>query len=170
MTWLLRLYPPGWRRRYGAELGALVAAQSFSIGAAIDLLAGAVDAWLHPELITPTDADSNEEATMVVKLMQLKCAGGSPDVAASDSLKSAAMNIGGTLILVLPWLWAVRQYHGNGYVMVLAPMTYILPFLLSLRYTSLRGRSGRTQAVFVTGLGTLLAAFLLVVAWIGAKI
>jgi hypothetical protein len=170
MTWLLRLYPPSWRRRYGAELSELVAAQSFSIGSAIDLLAGAVDAWLHPELITPTDPDSKGEAMMVARLMHLKCTGCSPDITASDKRKSAAMNIGGTLVLILPWLWAVRQSHGNGYVMALAPMTYILPFLLGLRYTSLNGRSGRAQAVLITGLGTSLTAFLVVVGWIGTKI
>jgi hypothetical protein len=54
--------------------------------------------------------------------------------------------------------------------MALAPMTYILPYLLGLRYTSLNARSGRAQAVLITGLGTSLTAFLLVVGWIGTKI
>jgi hypothetical protein len=170
MTWLLRLYPAGWRRRYGAELSELIAAQSFSIGSAIDLLAGAVDAWLHPELIRPIDPDSKGEAMMVARMMQPKCAGCGPDISASDKRKSAAVNIGGTLVLILPWLWAVRQFHGNGYVMALAPMTYILPNLLGQRYTSLNGRSGRVQAVLITGLGASLFAFLLVVGWICAKI
>jgi hypothetical protein len=51
-----------------------------------------------------------------------------------------------------------------------APMTYILPYLLGLRYTSLSGRSGRAQAVIITGHGASLAAFLLVVGWIGTNI
>ena len=38
MTWLLKLYPPRWRRRYGAELTEMIAAQPFSIGAAIPLV------------------------------------------------------------------------------------------------------------------------------------
>jgi hypothetical protein len=105
MTWLLRLYPPSWRRRYGAELSELVAAQSFSIGSAIDLLAGAVDAWLHHELITSTDPDSKGEAMMVARLMHLKCTDYSPDITASDKRKSAAMNIGGSLSL---------YFHGSG--------------------------------------------------------
>jgi len=103
---------------------------------------------------------------MVASLMQLKCAGSSPNITTSDKRKSAAMNIGGTLVLVLPWLWAVRRSHGNGYVMALAPITYILPYLLGLRYTSLNGRSGRAQALLITGLGALLTAFLLVIGWI----
>jgi hypothetical protein len=170
MTWLLRLYPPGWRRRYGAEISELVAAQPFSLGSAIDLLAGAVDAWLHPDLITPTDPDSKGETVMVARLMQLKCAGCGPDVTASDKRKCTAINIGGTLALVLPWLSAVRQTHGNAYVMALAPMTYTLPYLVGLHYTSLKGRSPRAKAILITGLGVSLTAFLLVVGWIGTKI
>jgi hypothetical protein len=170
MTWILKFYPPSWQRRYGLELCELVAAQPFSIASAIDLMAGAVDAWLHPELITPADPNSKGGATMVASLMQLKCVGCSPNVTVSSKRKNAAMNIGGTLVLVLPWLWAVRQSHGDGYVMALAPMTFILPYLLGLRYTSLSGRSGRAQAVLITGLGASLIAFFLLVGWICTKI
>ena len=106
---------------------------------------------------------------MVVRLMQLQCAGCGPDITASDKRKSAIVNVGGTLVLVLPWLWAVRQSHGNGYVMALAPMTYILPYLLGLRYTSLKARSGPAQTILIAGLGAFLVAFLLVVGRIVTK-
>jgi len=41
-----------------------------------------------------------------------------------------------------------NEYRGgrNAHVMAIAPMMYLLPYLLSLRYTSLSRRSGRTQA------------------------
>lgn len=57
MTWLLTLYPPRWRRRYGREFTELVATQRFSIGAAADLIAGAIDAWLHPQLVASATRD-----------------------------------------------------------------------------------------------------------------
>jgi hypothetical protein len=107
---------------------------------------------------------------MEASFMKLRCAGCNSDFAVSDKRKSAAMNIGGTFLLVLPWLWAVRQYHGNSYVMALAPMSYFLPYLLSLRYTSLSGRSGRTQAVLITGLCVAATVFFLVIGWIASKI
>jgi hypothetical protein len=47
VTWLIRLYP-AWRRRYGRELAELLAAQPASFRTAVDLVAGAVDAWLNP--------------------------------------------------------------------------------------------------------------------------
>ncbi|MGO9934843.1 MAG: hypothetical protein ACLPV8_23930 [Steroidobacteraceae bacterium] len=107
---------------------------------------------------------------MIAKLLQPGCAGCGADISVTDRRKSAAMNIGGTLVLVLPWLWAARQSHGNEYVMVLAPMVYILPHLLALRYTSLSGRSGRAQFVVIASLGILLTAFLLLVGLIITKI
>jgi len=36
MTWLLKLYPPRWGRRYSPELADLIAAQPVSIGDAVD--------------------------------------------------------------------------------------------------------------------------------------
>jgi len=49
---LLRLYPPAWRARYGEELAALLldmsACSPFDL---LDLLRGAFDAHLHPELV-----------------------------------------------------------------------------------------------------------------------
>jgi hypothetical protein len=170
VKWLLALYPPGWRRRYGGELRELVAAQSFSIGLAFDLLAGAVDAWLHLELIAPTERESKGESFMIAKFMQRRCAGGGPDVSLADERRSAAMNIGGTLFRVLPWLWAVRQSHGNGYVLALEPLVYTIPYFLAMRYTSLGGRSGRAQLVLIAGLGGSLTAFLLFVGWVAARL
>jgi hypothetical protein len=48
MTGLLRLYPGWWRRRYGDEVGALLASVPRRRGDRLDLVRGALDAWLHP--------------------------------------------------------------------------------------------------------------------------
>jgi hypothetical protein len=48
--WLLRLYPPGWRGRYGEEFAALLAETRLSPFVVCDVVFGAVDARLHPEL------------------------------------------------------------------------------------------------------------------------
>ena len=49
---LLRLYPARWRERYGEEIASLAAGES-SILRSLDLLRGAIDAHLHPELVLP---------------------------------------------------------------------------------------------------------------------
>jgi hypothetical protein len=169
VIWLLKLYPPRWRRRYGAELAELVAGQRFAIGTALDLLAGAIDAWVHPQLAAMAASNSKGDPSMIARVLQLECAGYGPDVTALDRRRSAVVNIGGTLALTALWFWAQRHQH-NDYLLALSPMAYLLPYLLSLHYTSLKGRSARTQTIVIAGLGTALAAFLMLVGWICTKI
>jgi hypothetical protein len=61
--WLLRLYPETWRARYGAEFTDLLLARPPSARDQLDILRGAVDARLNPQLTedrvvrVPTAAD-----------------------------------------------------------------------------------------------------------------
>jgi ClpA/ClpB-like protein len=50
MKWLLHLYPARWRHRYGDEFLALLEHQSPGPQVWLDVLLGAVDAWLRPQL------------------------------------------------------------------------------------------------------------------------
>lgn len=50
MTPLLRLYPATWRRRYGAEFESLLAERPPSLADRIDIVRGAIDAHLRPQL------------------------------------------------------------------------------------------------------------------------
>jgi len=52
-VWLLRLYPRAWRDRYGAELAELLFQEPVSALAILHVVGGAVDAHLHPRLVTP---------------------------------------------------------------------------------------------------------------------
>ena len=170
MTWLLKLYPPRWRQRYGAELTALVAAQPFSLGAAFDLMAGAVDAWLHPQLAAADTMAVKGDATMMARMMRLKCAGYGPGVTADDKARSRTVNIAGSFLLAVLGVWSQWQFKGNFYVTSLLPMAFWLPYLFSLRYTALKGRTARTQTILIAGLGTALTVFCLLVGWIGSII
>jgi ATP-dependent Clp protease ATP-binding subunit ClpC len=48
VTWLLRLYPSAWRQRYQEEMQALLDLHMVTAATALDLLFGALDAWLQP--------------------------------------------------------------------------------------------------------------------------
>lgn len=48
MSWLVRLYPTAWRRRYEPELVDMLEQRPMTPVQAIDLIRGAVDAHLHP--------------------------------------------------------------------------------------------------------------------------
>lgn len=50
MSALVRLYPRPWRERYEKEFLAVLASRPPSIGDRVDIVRGAVDARLHPEL------------------------------------------------------------------------------------------------------------------------
>jgi len=49
--WLIVLYPPAWRRRYADEFLAPLEQRSNSANTLLDVIASAVDAWLHPDLV-----------------------------------------------------------------------------------------------------------------------
>ena len=118
MTWQIRLYPPAWRRRYGRELAELLAAQPASFRTAVDLVAGAVDAWLNPQSSTAVMAANAKEAgAMVAKMLKLRSAGYGANVATADDIKKVWLPFDKTRFqflaipyLVLPFVGALAAY------------------------------------------------------------
>jgi hypothetical protein len=53
MSRLLRLYPRPWRDRYGEEFDALISSRPPSVVDRLDIIRGAIDARLHPQLQGP---------------------------------------------------------------------------------------------------------------------
>lgn len=107
---------------------------------------------------------------MIAKMMQLKCAGHGPRINAGDTRRATAIMLGGTLALTLLWVWSVARFGKNDYVTALSPMAWFLPMMLSLRYTSLKGRSALVQTIFIGGFSVLFAAFLLLAAWVNGQV
>src|SRR5579885_3392735 len=54
IRWLLRLYPRAWRERYADEITLVLAAHRVTLWTALDMLLGALDARLHPDLLPGT--------------------------------------------------------------------------------------------------------------------
>jgi hypothetical protein len=172
MTWLLKLYPPRWRRRYGEELSALVGAQPFSIGNTIDLIAGAIDAWIHPQMtavVQPAPA-AKGEATMIGKMMKLRCAGYGPDVTKADQWKSAAVMVGVTLVLTLAWMWLRVKTHDDPYVESFSIMPFFAGMIVSMRYTYLKARSAAVQAIFIGGTLAMMTLIFALAGWLTTRI
>ena len=169
MTWLIRLYPRAWRRRYGRELAELIATQPASFGTAIDLVAGAIDAWLNPQSSTAaTAADAKGAGSMISKTLQLRCAGHGPIVTSADKRKAAAVVLGGTLVLVIPLMWVTVLYGSNPYLQSLLAVSWLVPVSFSQHYTSLKGHPGRVQAVLIGGTAAIVIGIALGAAWISA--
>lgn len=169
MTWLIKLYPPAWRRRYGRELAELISTQPASFGTAIDLIAGAVDAWLNPQSSTAvTAADAKGADATVAKILKLRFAGYGSAVATTDALKSAAVTIGGTLALALALTWAMARYGKNDYLEAFLAVSWVMPLIVSQRYRDLKGRSGRVQAVVMGGQAAIVMVIIVTAVWLNS--
>jgi hypothetical protein len=106
---ILRCYPRKWRERYETELRDIVATERLAPGLILDLLAGALDARLHPNLVSL-------QGNLV-----LKPAGGLPLL----SGKYPERRTGGQVALgVFAWLgWTALAYthiSGLSYILGLA--------------------------------------------------
>jgi hypothetical protein len=76
MNWLLPLYPARWRVRYGEEFGAVLASQHASVGLVLDVLAGAVDAHLYPQIQNSQSKPMKGDDTMTLEMLQRCAVGG----------------------------------------------------------------------------------------------
>jgi hypothetical protein len=176
VTWLLRLYPSPWRRRYGGEVAEMLADRGFSLRIAIDLVAGAIDVWLHPTvtLAAAAAAETKEEVekTMLNRIMRLDCAGafGGPNLDKADEWRAASVMIGCTLALTGIWTAAHIRYGDNPYIDAVGVMPFFIGLLVSMRYTYLKGRPLSVQAVFIAGITLLLTLFFLGTGWLGTRI
>jgi len=74
MSNLLRLYPAAWRERYGDEMIALLEGQPATLLDHLDLIRGALDAHLHPQVRGAAATD--KEPSVNQRLLALAAAGG----------------------------------------------------------------------------------------------
>jgi len=166
VTWLLKLYPPRWRRRYGEEFLALIASQRFSFLTVLDIIGGAIDAWTQPQShLARADAQSEGDTIMLAKMMRLRCAGYGAKTTVVDGLKGAGVVLGGTLLSVLVAAWMRQQAFKPADTQLLMNNGWLVSLLVSMRYTTLKGWPGRTQAIFI---GVPLVLIVLI-AWINSR-
>ena len=171
MTWLLKLYPPRWRRRYGKEFLALIAPQRFSFVTVLDIIGGAIDAWTQPQshLAARAAPQSEGDMIMLARVMRLRCAGHGAKPTTADGLKGAAVVLGGTLLSVLVATWMRRQSVDPVYTQALLNNGWLVSFVVSMPYTTLKGWPGRTQAIFIGVLVILLTLLALGGTWINSR-
>lgn len=144
MSWLLRLYPRRWRRRYGDELMLLLETEPRSFRLFLDLLAGAIDARLNPQWVASEQASDGDRQVGSIRRL---CA--SPGFSAADTWRSAGWMIGGSIGFVLLAL-ALRKLFGlellsqtvlfAAYPMALVlagQSTYLKPYSPAVRTTLL---------------------------------
>jgi hypothetical protein len=84
-------------------------------------------------------------------------------------LKGAGVIIGGTLLSVLVATWLRRQGIDRTYWTVLLNSGWLVSFVVSQHYSTLKGWPARAQAIFIGGLSTVIVLISLGGIWISGR-
>jgi hypothetical protein len=169
VKWLLQLYPAAWRDRYGEEFDAVLERQPASIGMVLDVLAGAVDAHIHPQVQSPQSKSHQGEDVMTFAMLQ-RCILGGPKLSSQDRQAGRKSMMISSLIMVSLYLVLTKIYRSA--VPVQAFGYAIAPFL-GLIYEQaayLRTRPRLTRAVLTIAGLIAMYAFMLAVSWMATKL
>lgn len=177
MNWLLRLYPAPWRERYGEEFGAVLARQRASPGLVLDVLAGALDARLHPQICSQIRHSDSEQTiqnksgddTMTLAMLQ-RCASGGPKLSPSERRIASRLAISSSLVMAVLYLVLTKIYRGAPAVQAVIWTAVLAPSSIYRQTAYLRTRSWATQA-FVLGAGiSAMHVFMLAVSVIASRL
>jgi len=169
MNWMLRLYPARWRERYGEEFDAVLASQRVSAGLVLDVLGGAVDAHLHPQIRDSHSEQIKGDDTMTLAMLQ-RCAAGGPKLSPSERRIASRLTILSALVMAVLYLVLTKIYREAPAAQA---MLYASIFSTSLVYKQiayLRKRSWLTQAFFLGAGLSAMYLFMLAVCVIAGKL
>jgi hypothetical protein len=156
---LLLLYPRAWRERYGEEFVATVGPDRLHPQQIIDIVSGAIDAWLSSDVQEATrtlGVARNGEGSMVVKSRWL-CDQTKMRVSTRDSLTGAAVMIAGSVIFSGLGIAARR----DGWAMsadALLSIAFPGSLALSMPFWLMKGQPWKAQVAIVGGTFALLIA------------
>ena len=149
MRWLVRLYPKAWRERYGEEFSEVLAGQHASVGLIVDVLGGALDARLHPQVHVRSTTGKGD--VMTADMMK-RCAMGGP----KGSVKQMLVLAGSYLVLTFVYVRLSKAFHGSTAVEAMGYSLFALMMLVYLQMSYLRRRSVAAQALFIGGFGAFI--------------
>jgi hypothetical protein len=157
---LLRLYPRAWRERYGEEFLATIGDGALRLQQIIDIVAGAIDAWVARDVRRAARARSGAaapEGDNMNATLKTICRDGNLRYTKRDALIGAgvmlAVSLGGAIVGVL----LSRQGFSTAGEAVTSN-AFFAALVLSMPFWLLKGQPWRAQAVLVVGTLTFLAA------------
>jgi hypothetical protein len=106
----------------------------------------------------------------VQETMKLRCQGYGPNVTARDRWSSAAIMVGGTLVLTLAWMWLHVRFHDNAYVDSFSLMPFLATMALAMPLTYMKGRSAASRAICVSTTLAVLTAIFVLTGFIASRI
>lgn len=147
---LVRFYPRAWQARYGEEFVEVIGNKGLSAQQVIDILAGAVDAWMSPTVrasVRGHATGGNGGATMIHEL-KMKCATPATRYTKRDALISAGVLIGLSALMSVAGIAAKRNGFEALSEFILA-VAFPASVLVSMPFAITKGQSWRAQAVFI---------------------
>ena len=155
---LLRLYPRAWRERYGDEFLAVVGDGALGLQQTIDIVSGAIDAWLSAEVRNATRAASAAPSggTMTMKTLTI-CDRPSLRYTTRDGLIGAGvMLISTTLLMLLGFSAKAGGPPPAGEMLI--NLAFPASLVLSMPFWLMKGQPWKAQVVIVGGVLAMLVA------------
>ena len=155
---LVRLFPRAWRERYGEEFVAMAGPGPLGLQQMIDIVSGAIDAWLSADVRDATRAwrEAPSGGGPMMKSMTTVCARSGFRYTTRDGLVGAAVMLVGTALFALLGI-ALRRQGWSFAGETLTNIAFTASLTLSMPFWLMKGQSRKAQIVIVAGtLGLLL--------------
>jgi hypothetical protein len=154
---LLLLYPRAGRRRYGEEFLATLGPGAPSAQQWIDIVSGAIDAWLSADVRRATGAYgiAPEGGSPMTVRSAWVCEGTKRRYTTRDALIGSGVMLGVSLVLVVLGVTARR----GGWPLtgeLLASLAFPVALTISMPFWLMKGQPWRAQAAIVGGTVLLL--------------
>lgn len=160
MKWILKLYPPEFQRRYREEMAVQLSPDLPKLRTALDLMAGAVDAWLNRDLVSqPVDREGDGNMITASRV------DGFEEIATGDGIKGALLAIACTMILVAVGVVLDKTLGDNAFAGALIFSSWLFGMFLAARSTFLKPYSAQARNV-ITVIGLSIASLVFLVVFV----
>ena len=155
---LLRLYPRAWRERYGDEFLAIAGDGRVGLQQTIDIVSGAVDAWLSADVRNATRAASAAPSGGTMTLKSIPFCETNPRYTTRDALVGAAvMLISTTIFMLLGFAAKAGGPPPAGEMLI--NLSFPGSLVLSMPFWLMKGQPWKAQVVIVGASLAMLAFF-----------
>jgi hypothetical protein len=162
---LVRLYPRQWRDRYGEEMAQMLADQPVTLRLIVDLIAGAVDARINPQLSSAArNALESNGGTAVTRILT-HCQ--PQDITQSEYLRSVVVLFATTIALAGAYMQLKRTFGDHPVIDAFGSATFPISVLASSWETYLKRYSRVARLALILGMGALVFLIGLAAAFIG---
>ena len=156
---LLQLYPRPWRERYGAEFLATVEPDALTAQQVVDIVSGAIDAWLSSDVrraIVASRVAPSGGGSMIPKALSI-CDRRQARYTTRDGLVGAGVMLGATILFTVLGVFAKRAgWTTTGEILV--SLSFPGSLTISMPFWLMKGQPWKAQVVIVGGTLVFLIA------------